>query len=86
MQFNSTQLRRLGLCSSEMNNYFPLLGERAWVRGKSKQVKLLNPSGNWEILFNSELEYVFELKFHIWENSVKIFAFVLAGVLIIIVH
>lgn len=86
MQFHSIQLRRLGLCSSEMNNYFPLLGERAWVRGKSKQVKLLNHSGNWEILFNSELEYVFELKFHIWENSVKIFAFVLAGVLIIIVH
>lgn len=51
---------------------------------------LINPSPQFLIIrhavLGNGLGRVFELKFHIWENSVKIFAFVLAGVLIIIVH
>lgn len=50
----------------------------------------INPTPQFLIIrhavSDNGLGRVFELKFHIWENSVKFFAFVLAGVLIIIVH
>ena len=51
---------------------------------------LINPSSQFLVIrhavLGNGLGRVFERKFHIWGNSVKIFAFVLVGVLIIIVH